>query len=499
MSRETSKKLRRVVERSIPKCILLSICTFGLYYLYWIYEITKESKVFVKPKKLPKPSICVFFSVITLGLFLLYWSYRIMLQHLLFTKVYKLQINKKITSYFTLFVIAKVCGIIGSIIFLLTFCFPNNNDIGSLLTLIVLCLYIIKWCLVIVALSFMQNQINIMVNLVNQRYLKGVFVYSNYILDRPIISFIVLVAVANVLPSLASLCFRYLLLLIVGNPLLISIGVFQNNSQDQFLYEINNIYSNSDSFVAISIFSVEIIVSLCILLWFKLTFKRYGYNGVLGFKNLWKGMLYASPALIYILINAVSADMSHFSFGLLVFSLIPAFTEEIASRGMVIPNLMRTANPKYSVYLALFLPALVFGLSHFINIISGNSFSITVYQFIYTTILGLIFGAAILKTGNLWPCIIYHFTLDFLALSISDTIEEGLVQSEELAFSWVIVVFCIILLLVLIYVLFITRPSKHEAIFKLWEEKWGFANLNTKPFYNSVGAATDSKPNEIPD
>ena len=81
MNPQQDKLGHKLESRKVNRCILYSILTLGLYFLFWHFEILNETNAFIKSKKLPKPSICVVLTVITFGLFLIYWSFRVSQQH----------------------------------------------------------------------------------------------------------------------------------------------------------------------------------------------------------------------------------------------------------------------------------------------------------------------------------------------------------------------------------------------------------------------------------
>ena len=64
------------MKRSITKVVLLSIFTFGLYYLYLIYQISKEVNELTNNFR-NKPGIDLLLSIVTLGLYTFYWFYKI--------------------------------------------------------------------------------------------------------------------------------------------------------------------------------------------------------------------------------------------------------------------------------------------------------------------------------------------------------------------------------------------------------------------------------------
>ena len=66
----------RIGERREPALVLiLSIITFGIYYLYWVYQASAETQEFLaEPDTSPGVEVLLF--VVTCGLYTLYWDYK---------------------------------------------------------------------------------------------------------------------------------------------------------------------------------------------------------------------------------------------------------------------------------------------------------------------------------------------------------------------------------------------------------------------------------------
>ena len=99
-----------------------------------------------------------------------------------------------------------------------------------------------------------------------------------------------------------------------------------------------------------------------------------------------------------------------------IFMIRPGLWEEVAYRGVVIPLLSR----KYKKLLTILISGVIFGLAHAFNIIpvlfSGGVYIGTLYQFIYTTLLGFSMGYMYIKSKSLLPSIIYHYLFDTVGL-----------------------------------------------------------------------------------
>lgn len=467
---------RKVEKRNISLCILYSILSLGLYFLFWHYEITNESNIFEKSKKIPRPIICVFLTIISFGLFLIYWSFRVSKQHLSWQKN-NVNVSKKFKIYFVLTLLSILIYWLSLIV--LASCFSDSLDLNLKLCLYIFSLlfYILSIVLKYAALAKMQYQLNYIIDFTYKKNHKATYIRNNNIFNRPYLSTILVIFCVDVVLSYVVVLYQFIVIVALQGPLA-HFGLTSVDTLNELSNQLLSLFDNCDKPFPISIFLVQIFASLGVLLWFKMRFRKQRYKGVLGFKNILKGFLYALPAFCFLIFNFINANAANIKLGLIIFSFAPAFVEEITFRGIVIPNLLRTANRKYAIYVALFLPAVIFGGAHIINYFSGASLSITIYQILYTFFMGLILGAAFIRSGNLWPSIIFHFLLDFLAFTSDSAIQNGIVQTQEFEFSIMLIPVAFVALLCLFFALWLCRPQKHSKIFEVWDYKWGKAVIN---------------------
>ena len=113
-----------------------------------------------------------------------------------------------------------------------------------------------------------------------------------------------------------------------------------------------------------------------------------------------------------------------------IFMIRPGIWEEVAFRGVVIPLLSK----KYKHIFSILISGVIFGLAHAFNIVgvllSGGNHLLTLFQVIYTTLIGFSMGYMYLKTKSLLPSIIYHYLIDtvgmvFLNVSIENVFLVG--------------------------------------------------------------------------
>jgi len=90
--------------------------------------------------------------------------------------------------------------------------------------------------------------------------------------------------------------------------------------------------------------------------------------------------------------------------GLVIFALMPAITEELAFRGYILSGLRRSHSEATSILLS----ALLFGILHVL---------ISLFQQLFgAVLLGLVLAVLALRTGSLWPGVLFHFLNNALGL-----------------------------------------------------------------------------------
>lgn len=90
--------------------------------------------------------------------------------------------------------------------------------------------------------------------------------------------------------------------------------------------------------------------------------------------------------------------------------------EEVTMRGMVLPLLIYSRRvTKNSLYFGVIVSSMIFGLLHFFNLTSQpENYGGITRQVIFATSLGIVFGALMLRTGNLFILAVFHGCINFL-------------------------------------------------------------------------------------
>lgn len=101
--------------------------------------------------------------------------------------------------------------------------------------------------------------------------------------------------------------------------------------------------------------------------------------------------------------------------GLLVSALLIGFTEETIFRG-----LMLTALRGRGVWTAVIVTSVLFGGSHVLNLLSGQSGAQILVQVAYALAVGFCFAAVAVRTAVIWPLVPVHALIDFASFAGRD-------------------------------------------------------------------------------
>lgn len=93
----------------------------------------------------------------------------------------------------------------------------------------------------------------------------------------------------------------------------------------------------------------------------------------------------------------------------LAITLMVGFVEEVIFRG-----LMLNALKARGIWRAAITTALLFGLTHALNALTGKNLLDNFLQIGYATAIGFAFGALVLKKEILWPLVLIHTFTDFV-------------------------------------------------------------------------------------
>ncbi len=126
-----------------------------------------------------------------------------------------------------------------------------------------------------------------------------------------------------------------------------------------------------------------------------------------------KGFVVMLPALVFALWNIANhfitkGDFNPFTLDILILGLAPAVFEEVLFRGIFIHNLKAGGRSDMA---ALIIPALLFGVIHLTNAVNGDILQALV-QTGYAVVVGMVFGAIYIRTGDLFSVMLAHAAID---------------------------------------------------------------------------------------
>ncbi len=130
-------------------------------------------------------------------------------------------------------------------------------------------------------------------------------------------------------------------------------------------------------------------------------------------KKQFSGFLIMLPALLMAVWNIFNHFVTKGTFNpltaeILILGLAPAIFEEVVFRGIFIHNLKASGKSDMA---ALLIPAVLFGLIHLTNAVNGDILQALV-QTCYAVVVGLVFGAIYIRTGDLCSVILAHAAID---------------------------------------------------------------------------------------
>lgn len=150
--------------------------------------------------------------------------------------------------------------------------------------------------------------------------------------------------------------------------------------------------------------------------------KKNNLSELAGLKNtkLKKARLLIFPLLFLVLLNVLLMDnlseniMFSNVFLLIIYCISIGFSEELSLRGFLQSHLIKhLQQSRKGTFTAIFLAALFFGIAHFLSFDKGLYGEIS--QAFFATFIGIMFGVLLLITKRIYPLIVIHAIIDFVA------------------------------------------------------------------------------------
>lgn len=151
-------------------------------------------------------------------------------------------------------------------------------------------------------------------------------------------------------------------------------------------------------------------------------------------------------------------------------ALMAGVAEEVIFRLIPVSCFMRQWRDEKKIPIVLAISAITFGLIHLANIKSGAPIPITIMQVVGAGLMGVIFCAVYLRSGNILIPMLMHFITDFVCFMDSTQVGDGGVMIAKISFiNFVDVAVCMVLAVIGIY---LVRPAKRAEIIALWDKKF---------------------------
>ena len=234
-----------------------------------------------------------------------------------------------------------------------------------------------------------------------------------------------------------------------------------------YTFETKTLMGTVDVAMGIGVAAAALLAALLFKLWF-----RPDFNGCLQKDGLKEGLLMLLPFLV---IHYAGSIVSWITLGTgsiviaLIRGMAPGFGEEIVFRGLGVANYMRKIRSKRQIKVIFWLSSIVFGLIHLGNILMGGDPVSVVIQAVYAIGVGMLFGAVYLRTGNLWPTILGHWSVDVFELIRVDLTSSGGVMTGMGIGDWITIVAGAF---AAFWALRLMNPKYYDGIMEIWAAKW---------------------------
>lgn len=176
----------------------------------------------------------------------------------------------------------------------------------------------------------------------------------------------------------------------------------------------------------------------------------FGYKRILNplVLNDKKALLWCFPCLLVILANfpfsALISGMATVNRTDLLWlfalnCLLIGIFEEVLFRGVFQTVIAGAFKEKpYAAFKTIAATSALFGAWHLTNLLGGAAIGPTILQVGYSFLIGAMLSAVLMRTGNLWSCILLHASFDFGGLLI-DTLGSGVFQDTCF---WILTIVC---------------------------------------------------------
>ena len=158
-----------------------------------------------------------------------------------------------------------------------------------------------------------------------------------------------------------------------------------------------------------------IVIAVCFIIYHKIPFTlqcKGLFKGLFTFGLV--GLICAVMAFIFSYDKPDITPSASTVIGFIFYNLAIAVSEEFLFRGAMFTQMLDSwKNKKSFIWVAILISSIIFGLRHFLNLITTpNTLITTIGQVLFTFMAGFYLCAVYLRTRNVWVCIIIHFLED---------------------------------------------------------------------------------------
>lgn len=160
-----------------------------------------------------------------------------------------------------------------------------------------------------------------------------------------------------------------------------------------------------------------VVIASCLIIYRQIPFTLQCKN---PFKDLFTfglvGLICAVMAFVFSYNTPDTMPSVSTVLGFALYNLAIAISEEFLFRGAIFTQMLNSwKDRKGFIWAAIIGSSVIFGLRHFLNLVTTpNVIITTIGQVLFTFMAGFYLCAVYLRTRNIWVCVIIHFLEDFL-------------------------------------------------------------------------------------
>ncbi len=210
----------------------------------------------------------------------------------------------------------------------------------------------------------------------------------------------------------------------------------------------------------------SILKTLLIVVFLFIYFFKYHQHSIyLSISNIGKQslLLFIFVLIVFVLFN-LPIDFSQLTFESNRFvkwlwsNSATAIYEELLLRGVCLALLIKGfSNFKHGIIVSIVLQAFIFGSIHMVNI-AQHGVAFTLFQIIFATIVGCIFGALTVYYASLWPAVMIHFINNGL-----DSLNQYFGgQNHHYSFEMTLLIFAVLVLIAILCLLAVHKQIRKK-------------------------------------